>query len=202
MRSKNEYDILKLLNDSASELIDFAIAIIKAGYGASQYKISNEFNKLSERKTTSDPEKELLRLKKHYYATISHLVREGLVERINIKNKLFLKITASGRDRLAFLGQKAPLHFSAIEPVYQKTPSTEAVIVSYDIPEKERWKRDWMRRNLLNFGFKLVQKSLWHGNYKLPEEFIDDLKTLELIGKVQIFSLGKSGTLKAILVDK
>ena len=46
-------------------------------------------------------------------------------------------------------------------------------IIIFDVPEKMRGKRDLLRKELIEFGFMQLQKSVWAYPYKLPEEFID-----------------------------
>jgi len=44
-------------------------------------------------------------------------------------------------------------------------------------------------------GFTMLQKSLWIGSNKIPEEFIEDLKEWKIIEYVHIFEVTKKGTL-------
>lgn len=68
-------------------------------------------------------------------------------------------------------------------------------LVVYDIPEKERKKRDWLRYELIACGYNQLQKSVWLGYSPLPEEFAQSLKDLNLKDKVHIVSIHKKGTL-------
>lgn len=68
-------------------------------------------------------------------------------------------------------------------------------LVVYDIPEKDRRKRDWLRYELLACGYNQLQKSVWLGYSPLPEEFIQSIKDLNLKDKVHIVSIHKKGTL-------
>lgn len=68
-------------------------------------------------------------------------------------------------------------------------------LVAYDIPEKERKKRDWLRYELVACGYNQLQKSVWLGYSPLPEEFLQSLKDLNLKDKVHIVGIYKKGTL-------
>ncbi len=68
-------------------------------------------------------------------------------------------------------------------------------LVLYDIPEKERKKRDWLRYELMACGYNQLQKSVWLGYSPLPEEFVQSLKDLDLKDKIHIVSIHKKGTL-------
>jgi DNA-binding PadR family transcriptional regulator len=199
MRSKNQYNILKILSDSASGIMEFAIAINRAEYGASQNMIRMELDNISENKFLDSKEKELLlKSKKCCYATVTSLLKDGLVRKEGFGRKIYLAITKKGKERLNLLEERAKINLSPTKSKSLKKKSDRVIIISYDISEKESWKRLWLRKNLINLGFIMIQKSVWCGKVQLPHEFIDDLKTLNLIEKVQIFSPDKLGTLKLI----
>jgi hypothetical protein len=42
----------------------------------------------------------------------------------------------------------------------------------------------------------MVQKSLWLGKVKIPEEFLVDIRKLSLLDYVEIFEITKTGSLK------
>jgi DNA-binding transcriptional regulator PaaX len=60
------------------------------------------------------------------------------------------------------------------------------LIVAFDIPEKKRKYRDWLRSELIGFGFEQVQKSVWFGP-ALPKEFILYLDEIKLLDYVRFF---------------
>ncbi|MFC1595192.1 hypothetical protein ACFL3E_02065, partial [Patescibacteria group bacterium] len=45
-------------------------------------------------------------------------------------------------------------------------------LLIFDIPEKVRTRRDFFRRELNNFGFYQLQKSVWAYPYPLPKDFL------------------------------
>ena len=77
---------------------------------------------------------------------------------------------------------------------YTMLPSGTSVVISFDIPEKERRKRDWLRFALKQLNFHMIQKSVWWGKTKIPKEFIDCLKELKIIDYVEIFRVIKSAS--------
>ena len=85
-----------------------------------------------------------------------------------------------------------------LEKTYEKESSERVTIVIFDIPEKERRKRDWLRAVLKNLGLKMIQKSVWIGKVKIPEALIKDLKRLNLIECVEIFEVSRTGSLEHI----
>jgi len=44
----------------------------------------------------------------------------------------------------------------------------------------------------------MLQKSVWLGKNKLPEEFLKALAELDLIDFVHIFKIGRAGTIKKL----
>lgn len=71
-------------------------------------------------------------------------------------------------------------------------------LVIFDIPEKERKKRNRIRTELLAQGFTILQKSVWFGYRPLSAEFIKLIHLLNIQNKVHIFSVQHYGTLQAI----
>jgi DNA-binding transcriptional regulator PaaX len=69
-------------------------------------------------------------------------------------------------------------------------------IVSYDIPEKNRRARYWLRACLFDHNYRQLHKSVWLGFTPLPEEFLKQLDALSLRDYIHMFSIGKKGTLQ------
>ena len=61
------------------------------------------------------------------------------------------------------------------------------MIVAFDVPEHERYKRDWLREELLVLGFEPIQKSVWFGPSPLPENFVRELGSRELLSYLKFF---------------
>ena len=70
------------------------------------------------------------------------------------------------------------------------------LLVEYCVESK---KQDWLREVLKHLGLKMVQRSVWVGHWELPEEFLEDLRNLHIVDCVEIFEVGKSGTLKHLI---
>lgn len=68
-------------------------------------------------------------------------------------------------------------------------------IVIFDIPEKERKKRDWIRSELIMLDYTMLQKSVWIGKRPLPQSFIKEIKEKEIESYIHIFEAAKNGTL-------
>ena len=68
-------------------------------------------------------------------------------------------------------------------------------IVIFDIPEEKKWARAWIRQTLQHLRFKLLQKSVWIGDAKLPEEFFASLVDYEIDNFVHVFAVAKRGSI-------
>lgn len=68
------------------------------------------------------------------------------------------------------------------------------LLLIYDIPEGKKKERDWFRRQLKNFDFIMIQRSVWVGPSPLPAEFFSYLKRIGLQKEFKTFKLAKSYT--------
>lgn len=73
-----------------------------------------------------------------------------------------------------------------------KKNSPKNLLLIYDIPEGRKKERDWFRRQLKNFDFMMIQRSVWVGPSPLPLEFTDYLKRIGLQKEFKTFKLAKS----------
>lgn len=125
-----------------------------------------------------------------FSAILSRLQREGFVERRGAKQKARWRITKGGREHLKERDARSyPL------------PRKDGIprIVSFDIPEKERKKRRWIREALLECGYHSLQKSVWIGFAPLPEDFFENSDLLSLRKCIQVFSIDRKGSIEEIL---
>ncbi len=70
--------------------------------------------------------------------------------------------------------------------------SPKNLIVIYDIPEEKKKERDWFRRQLKNFNFVMIQRSVWVGPAPLPQDFLEYVKSIGLKNKFKTFKLAAS----------
>lgn len=107
--------------------------------------------------------------------TLHRLRKKGFVEN---KNRVW-QITKMGRRYL-----------SQIFPSHSRIPTrkdSKSIVVVFDIPEVNRKKRDWLRRELICLGFEMLQRSVWFGPAPLPAEFVDSLQKLQFLKHVKFF---------------
>lgn len=70
------------------------------------------------------------------------------------------------------------------------------LLLLYDIPENKKSEREWFRRELRNFNFVMIQRSVWVGPSPLPKEFTAYLKSLGLKDMIKTFKLAKGYNLE------
>ena len=127
---------------------------------------------------------------------IYQLKQDNLIDQRELENRTLYKITTRGIEKLKIL-KKILTHGSLPSTAYAQEKATTFTIVTFDIPEKERRKRHWLRSVLKNLGLQLLQKSVWFGKIKIPQEFIEDMHKLDIIHHVEILEIRKKGTLKS-----
>ncbi|MFH1188379.1 MAG: CRISPR-associated endonuclease Cas2 [bacterium] len=180
-------NILENLEAGISDSIDLFEAILISGYGASYRTIDSNLTKIQLNHGISDTARE--RKKQNFYCLLSKLKKEGFVE----KNESNYTLTRLGRWKLKQLSLYLPFKTS-----YKQEKDSSFKIIIFDIPEKKRYKRDWLRSVLTELGFQKLQRSVWAGKKKVPEDFINDLKEFQLLEYIDIFAVTKTGTIKVI----
>lgn len=183
-------DILERLTESAAESAYLALAIITAGYGASSGKINKRAEEVRQQLASPISPDLSTREKHNFNVLLSRMKKDGLIERKSEK----WAITPKGRGKLS-LWRNRPR-----APQYLGEDSNNLRIIAFDIPEKERGKRAWLRSALKNMGFKMVQQSIWAGKRNIPKQFLKDLQGLKIIQHVDIFTVTKSGSLRSLRI--
>ncbi|OGI73927.1 hypothetical protein A3D42_02820 [Candidatus Nomurabacteria bacterium RIFCSPHIGHO2_02_FULL_41_18] len=191
MRGEILTKILEFLYTEVITQANFITAVLASGYGASMGKIDFEYRKrqrISENNKwhVKEQNKRIKRLK-IFLAKMKH---DGLIEKTNKNNEIKIKISEKGKKKLKYLKNRLPYR------KYSKEKQRAVVIISFDIPERLRKKRRWLREVIKNLGFEMIHQSLWTGKVKIPKEFILDLENLKILEYVEIFQISKTGTLK------
>ena len=184
--------LLQILNETELITADLIDKLLTPGWG---YKGSFtkdqwlEFRKRSYQRRRQTTQRSLaIRELGKIYSAISHLKKSGLIK--SETKSLILKLTKKGMVKLKTA--KNILFRSQ----YQTRPSASYIIVVFDISEKEKHKRAWLRDVLRNLGFVMLQKSVWIGKKELPEDLISDMGKLNLLSCVKIFSVHKEGNIE------
>ncbi len=112
-------------------------------------------------------------------STVSRLIKNKLVE----KTSTGWKLTDKGH-----LAQQKNRFLDYIQSPFKKD-SPKNTLVAFDIPEKNRLKRTWVRNQLKIFNYTMMQRSLWLGPGPLPKEFTKRLNSLKIKEYVKTFEI-------------
>jgi DNA-binding transcriptional regulator PaaX len=108
--------------------------------------------------------------------TLARLRSKGYVDR----KEGFWRITEKGKTHILSKLRRRELA--------EKSKGREKnLIVAFDIPENQNSRRKWLRRQLLNLNFSMLQESVWFGPGPLPEDLIRSLNRMKLLPCIKIF---------------
>lgn len=114
------------------------------------------------------------------YSTLSRLKKKGLIENIDGKFQLTIKGKEYFSDRKKILRKfQSPF----------KSHSPKNLLFMFDIPETRKNERFWLRSHLIDFGFFMLQKSVWVGPSPLPKDFMNYIKEINLSSCIKTFKL-------------
>lgn len=128
-----------------------------------------------------------------FYSLLNQLKNQGFVEKSkNPNEKTIWNITKKGLEKLMI--EKNNQSGQSREN-YKKEADNRFKVIIFDVPEREKEKRSWLRGVLYALGFSLLQKSVWIGKNKIPEKFIKELKRRGMISYIHIFMVNKKGSI-------
>lgn len=192
MKGENRLKVLEFLENSG-EALEELFLIFTMPYGTSFRGGEYRLRKFREERENF---KTFKKDKRRFDDLLYHLRKDELVEDIEKNEKIFLRLTQNGREILNKLRKKKDDAMPDVK--YQSQNDDGLKIIIFDIPEDEKKKRVWLRSALNNLNFNMLQRSVWAGKAKLPEEFLKDLSKLKLLSCVEIFAISKTGSLKQL----
>jgi DNA-binding transcriptional regulator PaaX len=113
---------------------------------------------------------------------ISRIKKQGYITKTEKSWSLTEKGKAKHRET-QFFGY-IPNPFNKESPVN--------TIISFDIPEKDRVVRNWLRNQIKIFDYKMLQQSLWIGPGPLPSDFFKRLDHLNIRKNIKTFKINKN----------
>lgn len=127
------------------------------------------------------PGKEVRKSKENILrATLSRMKKDGLLKNQDRK----WTVTPEGEKLLKGRNSDIKKFFPTAKRPPQKPKGN--LIIMFDIPEKKKRYREWLRSELVGFGFRLVQKSVWLGP-SLSKEFVEYLSEVGLLKHIRFF---------------
>jgi len=194
MKNKIKLKILEVLENTILT-IDDLLFIFSLPYGTPlskmQYLLDKRYSLRPKEKNRNKTNKDIrLRFSDFVY----RLKKDGLIKCVDKNGNSFLKLTIKGKENLQKI-KKNELPVYSYENIER---GNDFKIVIFDIPEKERRKRVWLNSALRNLKFKMLQKSVWAGKSNLPEQFIEDLRKINIFQFIEIFTISKHGSLRQV----
>ena len=179
--------ILEALEHGFHSFIDINAALLspQTAFGHSLPKTMRYLKKRAdqrERDAQETQERQRIRV------IIAKLAHDNIIQKNGQTNWV---ITKAGKEKLGLLRERF-FRKKTYEAIDEKTIK----IVIFDIPECYRKHRNWIQSVLRSLQYEMLQKSVFTGTGKIPELFIADLNRLALLHYVQIFTVGKHGTLE------
>lgn len=107
--------------------------------------------------------------------TLSRLSKQSLIE----KSKHEWIITDKGKKLFRRILRKKEYE--------ELSRRNKNMIISFDIPEKLRKQRAWLRYELTLLGFSPIHQSVWLGPAPLPKSFIQDLNGARILNYLKFF---------------
>lgn len=172
-------DITRRILEFISSGSEFTSAIPDSFLSYNQRLRKRDREGFLDAQTPSSVEKEKHRIKVVLYK----LKKDGCLKAIDQR----WKITKFGLAKLQRLIRQTSDRLPANN--YEGNKSRTVTIVTFDIPEKKRRLRDWLRSALSNLGFTMMHRSVWVGKIELPKIFIEDIKDLGIEHYIHILSL-------------
>jgi CRISPR/Cas system-associated endoribonuclease Cas2 len=190
MKGDLTHKMLELISRASLKTTDTIAAFLTSPYGSSYKTIEYNLERREHRRGRAILQKEE---RQRYYNLLYTLKKEGLIKEVD---QGLLSVTEKGR---AWLLRHKNNNRQVPAVRYTGLPHDRFIIVAFDIPEKERFKRDWLRTALKSLGLQMIQRSVWMGKVKLPALFLSDVRKLRLLDSVEIFEITRTGTLKHLL---
>ncbi len=194
MRTEKAFLVLNFIKELGGDTLDFLEALSTSGRSAKRFsrKLSQlQYQRLFKRRQDGQSE-DFEKQKRNLKVLLKGLKKDGLVVECVQNKRETLVLTKKGKRTLKDLED----NLLPVSTDYPRRTAGKQIIVAFDIPEKVRRKRDWLRLVLKNLGFTMIQKSLWSGENVIPEKLLRDCERLNLLDYIDIFEVVKLGTLK------
>jgi len=114
--------------------------------------------------------------------TIYRLRKNGYIA----KNNEFVNLLPRGRK----YWEKKMRRLVVFESPFQKN-APRNLLVMFDIPEGQKAEREWFRFHLREFGYQMIQRSVWVGPSPLPKDFLSYIREIRLKDCIETFKLAK-----------
>ncbi len=126
---------------------------------------------------------------KSFLNSIIRLQNKNLIAKNIVNKKIRWRLSVRGETALEYSKNLLPAEDGKLR------------IFVFDIPERKRYYRDWIRTQLVASSYKMLQKSVWLGKRPLPYEFLKDIQEKDLWQDIHLFEVKEEGTLGDLKLD-
>jgi predicted transcriptional regulator len=188
IRGEASYKVLDIIQGGLNDVGEIMGAMIgnKASSYRKLYRIAHGISR-KEHVLWSDELKEINRFRN----LVCRLEQQKIIKKDKKTKRISItKKGMSWMQKYKLLSMRSPKRYSNT-----KEKSDGIFVVVFDIPEKEKRKRAWIRDVLRVLEFEMLQGSVWVGRGGIPKQFLEDLRTLKMINYVHIFEVKSEGSL-------
>ena len=121
--------------------------------------------------------------KENFLSRVSKMLSSDLIEKVIEKGEVKFRVSSTGKNKLT---RNFPLLAIQNKPWDKKWR-----VLTFDIPQIEKYKRDSLRRKLKAFGFGMVQQSVWISPHSFEDDINDFVKENNLENYVCLFVSNK-----------
>jgi CRISPR-associated endonuclease Cas2 len=125
---------------------------------------------------------EMRQQRKNFAKLLSYLKKKGLIKIKDLEEKKALIITPKGKEKILRIRNE----FLASLPKKRRKDG-KWIMVAFDIPEKRKTIRNYLREKLVELGFQKLQKSIWISPYDVLKEVQEIVTNLSIEKNVKFF---------------
>lgn len=141
-----------------------------------------------------------------YYGGVSRYRRDN-VNRNTLKTNLYRLqkqglITKVPKQKVFVLteeGKKIMLEVENRLAIFQRPWDGKLRLVFFDIPEKKKLWRNWLRNELVALRFQKIQESVYAGKYPLPKSFYEEISQQGINEYILVITAGEIDKRESIL---
>ena len=205
MKGDLTYKILSALEKNRDEALDLLGAFFVSGLSNIKSMMEESIDEdldADERQNQDEKKHPHEKIAKHrFYSMVSYLEKDGLIRKTRTEEGTYVQITPKGKVHLKYITKMT--EYALPPPQYSlDSQDKRTTIITFDIPETQRRKRDWLRCALKNMEFQMIHKSVWMGEDGICQSFLNDIRQLNLKDHMEIFQINKKGSLKKIELNK
>lgn len=185
MKGRQTLIILELLANRAAGSYDLLQKLFEDEYKKTYQREVKEYGR----------DAAVKKMRARYHNFLYKLRSNGLIVSRKEGDEIMFVISKKGTAKLSALRERS---FFPNKRDYLIDDGAGITIVTFDIPERDRKKRDWLRSVLRYLGFAMIHRSVWVGKTRLPISLLKDLQAMKLFDHVETFQVSKAGNLRRL----